>query len=204
MPGSFFPAYDNELLAWAIHYKDTIVDYTTAFGMTPEEVAEEIADCDAIIEAIKNINTVKGLLHAAKENRDTVIASRGSHLRAKISQHKTSLQYTTAIGENLKIVQHIPVVDFSTYKANLRAELFAGHIRIRFFKRGVDGINLYYRKKESGDWILVSRITVSPFDHLFPLETSHQVEHIEYRAYGVVKDQEVGIASDIVEILYGG
>lgn len=204
MSGSFFPAHDNELLAWAINYKDTIELYAATLGMSPDEVAAEIADCEALIDAIKNINTIKAQLHAAKENRDAVIATRGSHLRAKISQHKTSLNYTTAIGENLKVVHHRPVVDYSSYKANLRAELFAGHVRIRFFKRGVEGINLYYRKKESEDWNLVSRITASPFDHLFVLEIPHQAEHLEYRAFGVVKDQEVGIASDIVEIIYGG
>ncbi len=204
MSGSFFPAYDNELLAWAINYKDTIDLYAAPLGMSPDEVAAEIADCEALIDSIKNINAIKAQLHAAKENRDAVIASRGSHLRAKISQHKTSLSYSSAIGEALKIVQHSTAIDYSNYKANLRAEIYAGHIRVRFFKKGVDGINLYCRKKESEDWNLVSRITVSPFDHLFALETPHQAEHIEYRAYGVVKDQEVGIASDIVEIIFGG
>lgn len=203
MSGSFFPAYDNELLAWAINYKNTIVVYAATLGISPDEIADEIADCEALIEAIKNINTIKAQLHAAKENRDTIIATRGSHLRAKISQHKTSLSYTTAIGEALKIVQHKSAIDFSNYKANLRAEIYAGHIRIRFFKKGVDGINLYCRKKESDNWALVSRITNSPFDHLFAMEDSHQVAHLEYRAYGVVKDKEVGIASDIVEIIYG-
>ncbi len=203
MSGSFFPAYDPELLAWAIHYKETIEEYAAVLGLTEEEVAEEKADCDALISALKNINTIKGQLHAAKENRDTIIATRGSHLRAKITKHKSSLSYTAAIGEALMIVHHTPSIDFSNYKANIRADIFAGHIRIRFFKRGVEGINLYYRKKESDNWKLISRITVSPYNHLFELEVPHQAEHLEYRAYGVVKDKEIGIASDIVEIIYG-
>lgn len=204
MANSFFPSSDDSLLSWATDYRDTIESHATELGMTPAEVTEEKGFCDAIIDSLKDVSTERGKLKSALDNRDAVIADKGGQLRDRISHHKTAPGYTTAIGESLKIVAHNPNVNFDTYKASIKVELYAGHIRIKFAKKGVEGINLFNRKKGTSDWGFVSRLTVSPFDHIFPLTVAGQPEHWEYRAFGVVMDQEVGIASDIVEIIYGG
>jgi hypothetical protein len=36
------------------------------------------------------------------------------------------------------------------------------------------------------------------------LATPGQPEHWEYRAFGVLNDNEIGVASDIVETIFGG
>lgn len=204
MANSFFPTSDDSLASWATDYRDTIESHATELSMTPAEVNEEKLLCDAIIDSLKDVSTERGKLKSALDHRDAVIADKGSKLRDRISHHKTAPGYTTAIGESLKIIAHNPIVNFDTYKASIKVELFAGHVRIKFAKKGVEGINLFNRKKGTSDWKFVRRLTISPFDHIFPLTVSGQPEHWEYRAFGVVMDQEVGIASDIVEIIYGG
>lgn len=204
MSNSFFPSNDDRLLTWATNYRDTIESFASTLGMTPEEVVNEKTNCDAVIDAVRSVSTIKGQLKAAKDHRDDIIATNGGSLRAAISHHKTAPGYTNSIGETLQIVSRSASVDFANYKAKISTELYAGHIRIKFTKKGVEGINLYNRKKGSSNWLFVARITKSPFDHNFALEVNNQPEHWEYRAFGVVSDLEVGIASDIVEIIYGG
>jgi hypothetical protein len=36
------------------------------------------------------------------------------------------------------------------------------------------------------------------------LQTPGQPEHWEYQLFGVIDDAEIGLASDIVEVVYGG
>ena len=203
MPGSFFPSNDDKLLSWALNYKEIIETYATALGLTPDDVATEKRLCDDIITVINTLNTLKGQLNSAQDNRDNVLATSGGNLRAKISHHKTAAGFTTSIGEALKIITHSPTVDYATYKASIRAELYAGHVRIKFTKKGAEGINLYARKKGASNWNFVARATKSPYNHRFALEVENQPEHWEYRAFGVVSDLEVGIASDIIEIIVG-
>ena len=203
MPGSFFPSNDDKLLSWALNYKETIETYATELGLTSDDVATEKSLCDDLIAAINNLNALKAQLSSSQESRDNAVATSGGNLRAKISHHKTAAGFTTSIGEALKIITHSPTVDYATYKASIRAELYAGHVRIKFTKKGAEGINLYARKKGTSNWNFVARATKSPYTHSFALEVANQPEHWEYRAFGVVSDLEVGIASDIVEIIVG-
>ncbi len=87
------------------------------------------------------------------------------------------------------------------YKAKITAETFAGFGRIKFVKKGVDGLNLYHRKKGTSAWLFLARVTKSPFDDHVALLNNDQPEHWEYRATGVVNDVEVGVASDIIEVI---
>ena len=77
-------------------------------------------------------------------------------------------------------------------------------VRIKFKKLGVDGINLYHRKKGTTSWLFLARATKNPFDDQIVLATAGQPEHWEYRAFGVIDDAEIGQPSDIVEMVYGG
>jgi hypothetical protein len=68
---------------------------------------------------------------------------------------------------------------------------------------GVDGVNIYRRKRGEVIWQLVTRSTRSPYEHRIQLENPAQPEHWEYRAFGVIKDVEIGQPSDIVEVIFG-
>jgi len=52
--------------------------------------------------------------------------------------------------------------------------------------------------------LLVARHSKFPFDDDSPLAVSGTPETREYRAVGVVDDEEIGQPSDIVSVVYGG
>lgn len=203
MKNSFFPQADSAIVVWAANYQEKISVHATALGLTPTEVEAEKALCQAIIDAINAANNQKNLYKAALETRDNSLSTEGAELRLDIARHKIAPGYTTAIGQDLGLITTYDAFDPATYKPVITAELFGGNVRIRFKKLGVDGINLYRRQKGTSNFSFLSRATKSPFEHHPVLAEPNQPEHWEYRAFGVINDIEIGLASDIVEIVFG-
>ena len=203
MNKSYFPQQDAALLVWATNYLEKIPTFATELGMTPAEVDAEVTICRSIINSINLVNTQKNLLKGAVDSRDTIIATQGGVLRLDIARHKMAKDYTEAIGQDLGIIGTSTEFDPATYKAEIFTELFGGNIRIRFKKLGVDGINIYKRQKGNPAWVLLTRATKSPYDFHPVLTEANKPEHWEFRAFGVINDIEIGLASDIAEIVYG-
>lgn len=204
MNQSYLQTKDSELLAWLNNYKTKITTHATTLGVSAALLTQEKAWCDAMIAAINLIETKKQELKSAVAGKETAMQTQVGALRIEIARHKLSSGYTAAIGQDMGIVGIHIEFDAATYKAKITAELFGGFVRIKFVKRGVDGINLYHRKKGTPDWLFLARDTKSPYDDHIVLETPNQPEHWEYRAFGVLDDAEIGLASDIVEVVYGG
>lgn len=203
MPNSFFPKSDPSLVAWATNYKEKIVLHGASLGMTPVEIDAEIAICDAVIAAINAVNAQRTTLKKVIDTRDEIIDSQGGELRLDIARHKTATGYTDAIGQDLGIIGASVEFDPNTFKPSISVELFGGNIRFRFIKAGVNGLNIYKRQKGTSAFTLLSRATKSPFDFHPTLSEANKPEHWEFRAFGVINDVEIGLASDIVEIVFG-
>lgn len=203
MNKSYFPQKLAELVLWLTNYKTKLPDYMTELDLTQSEVDDEVATCEAMIDAINLVLTQRNLLKSAINGRDTLIKNDGIKMRIDIARHKTAKLYTEAIGEDLGIIGTNSEFNPDTYKPDVSAIPFGGNIHIRFTKKGVNGINLYKRQKGSANWQFVSRATKSPFDYKPVLAVENQPEHYEFRAFGVINDKEVGLPSDIAEILFG-
>jgi hypothetical protein len=204
MTNSFFPKTDAALVVWATNYKEKISANATALNLTPEQATAEINYCAALIEAINAVDNQKKALKAIVDLKKKAIQMQGGALRVEISRHKMALGYTESIGQDLGIVSGNVGFDTNAYKPKLTTEMFGGYIRIKYKKNGADGINIYHRKKGTSNWVFLTRTTKSPFDYNITLATEGQPEHWEYRAFGVIDDAEIGQASDIVEVVYGG
>ncbi len=199
----FFPKNDALLALWADNYKESILAHAVALGLTPAEVADEVDYCNEIVKRIKAVTTQKGLVKGFVTAKNTAIGVKGGLLRVEIARHKTALGYTESIGKDLGIVSSTIPFDPNMYKPEIHPSLFGGAVRVKFRKAGVNGINLYSRKKGSGNWLFVARTTKSPFNSNPVLQSPGQPEHWEYRAFGVINDIEIGFPSDIVEIIVG-
>ena len=203
MKKTFYPAKDAALLVWVTNYKEKIGLFATELGMTQEEVDEEIKKCNRIIDAIKNANAQRNLLRSATDVKLKVNEIDGGQLRIDIARHKTAKLYTSAIGNELDIIGSETVFNPNEYKPKLLIETSGLDIQIRFKKLGVQGINIYKRKKGIESWQLLSRTTKSPYEFRPVLENPSQPEQWEFRAFGVIKDKEIGLASNISEHLIG-
>ncbi len=203
MKNSFFPQAESLLVVWATNYQEKIATHATTLGLSPAEVAQEQVLCQTIIDAINAVNNQKNIYKASLETRDNAISVQGGELRIDIARHKVNPAYTVSIGQDLGIISTSDEFNAATYKPIIIGELFGGNVRIRFKKMGVDGINIYRREKGTSTFTILSRATRSPFEHHPTLSVPNKPEHWEYRAYGVIADVEIGLASDIVEVVFG-
>ena len=199
----FFPKEDPELLLWAKNYKERLAINESALGLTPAEVTVHDALCDEIIDGISAVKAQKGVLKSTVEAKNLVVETQGAELRYLIGRIKKMAGYTEAIGKDLGVVGSTVPFDPTEFKPIISTSLDGGYVRIKFAKKGTQGINLYGKNKAGGDWKLVGRANKSPYDIQIVLENPNQPEHWQYRAYGVINDLEVGLPSDIAEIIFG-
>jgi hypothetical protein len=204
MNQSYLPKKDSELLVWLENYKEKIVTDGPTLGLSPTQVTDQQKFCETMQNAIVQVNTKKEELKSAVSAKNSAAETQLGSLRLAIANIKTLPNYTDAIGNELGVVGTHNDLDEATYKAEISVELFGGFVRIKFKKKGADGVNIYHRLKGSPNWVFLARDTKSPYDDHIVLTVPNQPEHWEYMAYGVLDDAQIGQPSDIVEVVYGG
>lgn len=201
---SYFPSSDPAAKIWLETYRTNIQDLGASLGLTPAQIADEVALCDALINALAKVAITREAAASAVAAKNTAWGTELKSLKGNIARHKTQASYTEAIGNSLGIVGSQSDLDTEAYKPDLTAGLFGGFVRLKFTKKGVDGVNIYHRKKGDSTWKFLARDTKSPYDDHIELATANQPEHWEYQCFGVLDDAQIGIASDIVEIVFAG
>jgi hypothetical protein len=204
MGQDFIPRSEAELVIWLGNLKTNSAIQGAAVGLTPAQITAVGASCTNIVTSLSNVETKRTSLNEAVAQKETVKNVELQAIRSTASKIKTNAGYTEAIGKSLGIIGTATEMDIAGYKPLIVAEPFGGFIRIKFIKKGVDGINIYHRKKGEPIWKFLARDTKSPYDDHIVLNQDGQPEHWEYRAFGVIDDAEIGQPSDIVAIVFGG
>ncbi len=200
----FFPTSTAQQVAWLTNFKSKIALHGETLGLSKDEITAYQGNCDKMIENINLVETQKTSLKAAVKNKKKAQLTEVGNLRTAIARFKTAPSFDSSIGQDLSVIGTNVSLDRTVYKAKITAEIYAGFVRIKFIKKGTDGVNIYHRKKGEIAWKFLARDTQSPYEDKIVLATEGQPEHWEYRAYGVKKDIEIGQPSDIIEIVYGG
>lgn len=200
----FIPPADDAKIIWLTNLRDTIDAHATTLGITAARVTQIKAWCNDLIAQINATNTAKQAWLAAAATKATQQTASLGGLRGEINQWKANPACTDAIEAALKIVGSGSDFDPDTFKAEITAEVISGHVRIKFKKGQTHGINLYSRLKGQSAWKFVSRDTNSPYDDFTALAVAGTPEVREYQAYGVLNDEQIGLASDIVSVTFGG
>jgi len=204
MSQGYYPSSNAGAIVWLTNYKTQIAVQGPIVGLTAAQVTAEQTSVQKIIDGINDIEAKKQALAGSVGAFKTIETNFLLPLKTEIARYKTSATYTPAIGQILGVVGTTTGVDTANYKCKFTAEHFGGFIRIKFVKAGVDGVNIYHRQKGQIDWTFLARDTKSPYDDHITLQTPGQPEHREYQLFGVIDDAEIGLASDIVEVVYGG
>lgn len=117
---------------------------------------------------------------------------------------KANPNMTDATAADLKLVGTGSAFNPDTFKTKITATVMGDHVRLTFVKGETDGVNFYLRKQGETVWKFLSRDTNSPYNDHTPLTTPGVPEVREYQAYGVLNDVQIGLASDIVTVTFGG
>ena len=200
----YIPRQESLLVIWVQNFKAKIVLHATELGLEPAEITALIAFCDSMIAAVKDAGIAKSTYESVVKNKNTVVDGGVSALRSFVGRIKNAEEFTETIGEDLGILTSIDSKDFSVYKPSLRGEAHPGYVLIKFSKKGVDGINLYSRKKGDSEWEKLNLYMFSPCVDSRPLAIAGQAENREYMGIGVIKDHETGMQSDIISVAFAG
>lgn len=200
----FIPPADDAKIIWLTNLRDTIDAHATALGITAPRVTQVKAWCNDLIDEINATNTAKQAWLAAAATKMAQQTTSLGGLRGEINQWKANPACTDAIEAALKIVGSGSDFDPDAFKAEITAEVVSGHVRVKFKKGQTHGINLYSRLKGQSVWKFLARDTNSPYDDHTALAVAGTPEVREYQAYGVLNDAQIGLASDIVSVTFGG
>jgi hypothetical protein len=124
-----------------------------------------------------------------------------------VARAKASPNYNPSIGIQLGLEATAASFDQATYQAIITnlASPSPRTVTGKFRKAGghIDGINLYGRKDGTERWILLGRFNASPFSALVPL-AGEAPEAWEFLARAVKRDVEIGVASNVVQVIVRG
>ena len=200
-----FPVRDGNLVIHLQNFHDKLATEGKTLKWDDAAIQAAQARCDRVIAALTQ-NTMKladykAQVAATKLVKKTELGA----LRADIRLIKANPAFNQGMGRNLGITStgRAPGI-VGGDKATATGEVRRGTVRIRWKKGTLDGVNVYMRRQGDGEWRLLGRDNVSPYDDTAPLAKPGVPEVREYRVHGVVKDLEVGAASDIISVLFSG
>lgn len=199
----FIPSNDAEFLIWLHNYRNKTTAYATQFNIPLEDIYHFDMQINQMNTSVQEVAMQKEMMAKSVAQKNDVRKQLEAEIRREVLRFKAHKLYTEAIGQELGIVSSKKTFDPSTYKPKPKAEVSGGIVRIKFQKKGVDGVNVYSRRKGEVAWQFRARDNNSPYEERIQLENLAQPEHWEYRLIGVIKDVEIGLPSDVVEVIYG-
>ncbi len=182
-----------------------------AMGMSGPDILAYKNFCLAQIALIDAVIAAKAALAAAVEAKKTGSVTNKAGIRAGAGKAKKNTLYSPAKGAALKIVDTHVTLDFSDFTPILEYKVYTGYVRLKFDFHGLEMMNVYCRLKGTTAWVKIAVVSHSPFDDHRPIFQPAPLPAVqllsearEYMIIGVMDDEEVGNASAIREVVFGG
>ena len=199
---SFIPRKDSELHSFENNFITKL-----PYHVLPLKLDEaEIAEATEIIE--KNITAYKTMV-LKKAEAKSLIAEYKATKRAAVKEIsrlskkiKASKKYSETTGEDLQIISPKPSEPAATDIQPVLKIRVNGHVAdIRYNKSRSDALNIYSRRGSETEFSFLAITTqVQYLDERVNIE-SGKPEKREYYAFFKEKDKEIGLKSDIVNVI---
>jgi hypothetical protein len=160
----YLPKDEPSLAIWLGNYQAKMTTYGATLGLAPAEMADLSTACTNLSNLIHNVESAKNTLKNLVKTKNTAMEKNIAVIRRANNKMKTNDAFTDAIGKDMGIKGSSQDVDREAAKPKLSGEAFSGYVRLKFSKNGLDGVNIYSRLKEQGNWNFLARDTNSPYD----------------------------------------
>ena len=119
-----------------------------------------------------------------------------------VKKIKSSIGYSEAIGKDLGIIGAAPdaKIGLDTTQVLFTAKNSGGYVQIKYTKGDLDGIKLESKRGNETEYELVDKINIVTYTDKRPNLIPAIPEVRQYRAWGFVKNEIVGVVSDVVSI----
>ena len=207
----FIPKANGAARDWYVYEIAHADIQGAAIGMTAPQILAYKAFCQSQIDDLDAMTAAQAEVAAvsARIKINSPINKKG--IRAAVKKAKENTAYTPAGGALFKIVDTHTTLDFEFFTPILECFVFTGYVRMKFAFHGLDAMNVYCRLKGTTTWVKIASVTHSPFDDHRPIFQPNlppvaqlTSEAREYMIIGVVENEEVGNASAIHPVVFGG
>jgi hypothetical protein len=200
----FIPHARGDYRAWLLNLKTRIPAIGATLGLAGGVITAIQAACTAQIALIDAITAAETALQGAQEAETTGRTTTDATLRDAIGDWKRLGAWTNEIAAELQAVGTATPFDPTAYKPGFKASIQAGEIRLDFKKKGVDGVAVYARLAGQTTWSRIGTDTSSPYIDGRELASAGVAETREYMLRGMIKDDEIGLDSDVARIAWAG
>jgi hypothetical protein len=200
----YIPTQRDPRYQWYKNISANVVAEAVKFGGVAADATAMKALVDGITAKYDATNAAQQALDGARLIERSTETAALIQLRAKVKNWKTLAGYPASGSEGvLQLKGAESAFDPNTYKPELKASVVAGGVKIEFKKKGVTAVSIYMRRG-AGAWQKLGIDTESPYLDSAPLATAGVAELREYKARGILHDEEIGVDSDVVSATYAG
>lgn len=201
----YLPRKRNEKYLWWKNLNDNLDAEGPKMGLAAGEVTAAKALAADMMAKYEDTDTAQAALDGARATEKNAVPINEAAIRAKIRNWKTLPGYAASGSEGvLKLKGSDSGFDPNTFKPVLKLSIVGGQIKIDFVKGECDGVVIYCRLRGTPGWTKLGIDTATPYFDTNPLANAAVPEVREYMARGIIDDEEVGVASDIVSLTFAG
>jgi hypothetical protein len=194
----FLPKTQDAYVKWHDNLKAGVTANTT--GATAADVTMLTADNAALHAKMQVATTADNAGKAAHADLNQTIASSQDNARKLAKRIKTSIGYTTVIGDTLQLEGVEDSVDMSQQKPVLDATAELGSVvEVAFNKMSAEGVHIYSMRDGDAGFTLLASETHSPYVDNRPLLAAGKPETRQYKAMFFLGKSEIGLQSDVAQ-----
>ena len=194
----YVPTGDNDFLVWFDHF---VTKISTDTAIAPADLVALTAANADIHAKVAHVNDMAAQAKQATADKEDSRKNAESLVRAEVRRIKARSTYNDGLGAQLGIVGARDSHDLGASYPELNGvDLSDGVVSLNFSKYNSDGVNIYSKRDNDANWVLLSRASVSPFMDMRPLLQIGKPELRYYCAVYVLKDKEIGHYSNEVVV----
>jgi hypothetical protein len=199
----YIPNKRADQYLWWKNLSDNLAVEGPKMGLAPAAVTAAKAIADDQVAKLEATDAAKSALDGARAAEATASRTNETAIRGWVRNWKTLPAFPASGSEGvLRLIGGADSFDPNTVKAGLKVTVVGGQVRLDFIKNGVDAVNIYARLRGTQGWTKLALDSTSPYIDTRPLSVPGVPEVREYLARCVVDDDEVGLDSDIVSVVF--
>jgi hypothetical protein len=191
--------------AWLQNISDKAAAQVVAGGGTAPVATNLTTAADAIVAAYAETDSAKTTYEGKKAVEQNTEDTQIAIIRSILTSLKVLPNWKSSGADaELQASASGTEMDPGTYKPVFTVEMKGGLITLEFKKKGVDALAFYGRLRGTMGWTKLGVDTSSPYVDGRPLAVAGVAEAREYMARGMMDDDEIGLESDVVCLVFGG
>ena len=222
----YMPRTDNDKAIWLANFVEKLKLYDVALSISPATITQLETDRDIFVGALVLVEQLKDSLEGVtafknnlRDGGDSLVAPSipvmpplpptiqndiFGRVRKLVRVIKGNPNYSESIGDSLRIIGEDTPDPSGTWKPILSVTFQASVPTLKWKKGKSNGIKLWVDRGDGQGFRFLVINTKAAYTDTHPLPPAGQTALWKYQAVYLVKDEEVGLISDILDVTVTG